>query len=72
MRQSSLESVIVLAFRATEAYSSLDLIRDDYSITKLSKLGEKDNNNDDDEDDDDDNNNNSIKFFIIYVLSQQL
>jgi hypothetical protein len=38
-------------------------------IIRLLHLNDDD---DDDDDDDDNNNNNSIKFFIIYVPSQQL
>jgi hypothetical protein len=43
-RSSLLESVIVTAFQATEAYSSLDLTKAKYSIRRLSMV-EKENNN---------------------------
>jgi hypothetical protein len=36
MRSSILESVIVTEFQATEAYSSLDLTKAKYSISRLS------------------------------------
>jgi hypothetical protein len=39
MRSSLSESVIVTEIQATEAYSSLDLTKARYSISKLSKVG---------------------------------
>jgi hypothetical protein len=42
MRSSLLKSVIVKEFQAIEAYSSIDLIKAKYSISRLSKA-EKEN-----------------------------
>jgi hypothetical protein len=38
MRSSLLESVIVTKFQATEAYSSMDLTKAKYSISRLSMV----------------------------------
>jgi hypothetical protein len=41
MRSRLLESVIVTEFQATEAYSSLDLTKEKYSISKASMVQKK-------------------------------
>jgi hypothetical protein len=38
MRSSLLESAIITEFQATEAYSSLDMTKADYSISRLSMV----------------------------------
>jgi hypothetical protein len=38
MHSSLLESVIVIEFHATEAYSSLDVTKEKYSTSKLSQV----------------------------------
>jgi hypothetical protein len=41
MRSSSWESVIVTEFQATESYSSSDLTKAKYGISRLSKVGKE-------------------------------